>query len=43
MKRNAVNKLYKLDNRLQITMDKIEELTILLVQTDPDDSNKYPF
>ena len=43
MKRNAVHKLYKLENGLPLSMDEIEELTMLLVQADPDDSNHYPF
>ena len=28
---------------LPLSMDEIEELTMLLVQADPDDSNHYPF
>ena len=36
MKRNAVDKLYKLENGLPLSMDEIEELTMLLVQADPD-------
>ena len=43
MKRNAVDKLYKLENGLPLSMDEIEELTMLLIQADPDDSNHYPF
>ena len=43
MKRNAVDKLYKLENGLPLSMDEIEELTMLLVQADPEDSNHYPF
>ena len=43
MMRNAVDKLYKLENGLPLSMDEIEELTMLLVQADPDDSNQYPF
>ena len=43
MKRNSVDKLYKLENGLPLSMDEIEELTMLLVQADPDDSNNYPF
>ena len=43
MKRNAVDKLYKLENGLPLSMDEIEELTMLLVQADPDDSKQYPF
>ena len=43
MKRNAVDKLYKLENGLPLSMDEIEELTMLLVQADPDNSNHYPF
>ena len=43
MKGNAVDKLYKLENGLSLAMDEIEELTMLLVQADPDDPNQYPF
>ena len=43
MKRNAVDKLYKLENGLPLSMDEIEELTMLLVQADPDDLNNFPF
>ena len=43
MKRNAVHKLYKLENGLPLSMDELEELTMLLVQADPDDPNQYPF
>ena len=43
MKRNAVDKLYKLENGLPLSMDEIEELTMLLVQADPDNSNQHPF
>ena len=34
---------YKLENGLPLSMDEIEELTMLLVQADPEDSNHYPF
>ena len=40
---NDVDKLYKLENGLPLSMDEIEELTMLLVRADPDDSNNYPF
>ena len=43
MKRNAVDRLYKIENGLPLSIDEIEELTMLAVQADPSDSNKYPF
>ena len=43
MKRNAVDRLYKIENGLPLSIDEIEELTMLAVQADPDDPNKYPF
>ena len=43
IKRNAVDKLYKVQNGFPLLIDEIAELKALLVQADPDDSNHYPF
>ena len=43
MKRNAVDRPYKIDTGLPLSIDEIEELTMLAVQADPSHSNKYPF
>ena len=45
MKRYAVDRQYKIENGLPLTIniDEIEEITILAVQADPYDPNKYLF
>ena len=45
MKPNVGDKLYTLENGCLLSMNEIEELTMLLlfVQADPDNSKHYPF
>ena len=38
-----VDKLYRLENALSLSMDEIEKLIMLLVQADPDDQDHDPF
>ena len=43
LRRKAVDKLYRITNGEPLEMDEIEELCMLIVRADPDDSNKFPF
>ena len=41
--RKAVDKLYRITNGEPLEMDELEELSMLIVRADPEDSNHYPF
>ena len=42
MRRKAVDKLYRITNDEPLELDELEELCMLIVRADPDDSNKFP-
>ena len=41
--RQAVDKLFRITNGEPLEMDELEELSMLIVRADPNDSNHYPF
>ena len=41
--RKAVDKLHRITNGEPLEMDELEELCMLIVRADPEDSNQYPF
>ena len=41
--RKAVDKLHRITNGEPLEMDELEELSMLIVRADPEDSNHYPF
>ena len=43
MRRKTVDKLYRITNGEPLELDELEELCMLIVRSDPDDSNKFPF